>query len=114
MSRHFRRQRDIAWRELAEIRAVLKADPEESTLDEARRVMASLDRYANGHQGSCWCCELVGMKNQELDAAVDLLVTAVELAQHIIASGSVDRYGARFVSAATPVLAVARAARGPA
>jgi len=31
----------------------------------------SLDKYRNGYQGSCWCCEPVGMRNVELNTALE-------------------------------------------
>jgi len=31
----------------------------------------SLDKYRNGYQGSCWCCESVGMRNVELNTALE-------------------------------------------
>ena len=30
----------------------------------------ALEKYRNGYQGSCWCCESVGMKNIELEATI--------------------------------------------
>jgi hypothetical protein len=37
-------QRENAWRELSEIRESIGANPEESTLDEARRVVVQRDK----------------------------------------------------------------------
>lgn len=40
-------------------------------IDENKALKQVLDKYRNGYQGSCWCCEPVGMKNVELNSAIE-------------------------------------------
>jgi DNA repair ATPase RecN len=63
-------QRDAAWHQLREIREAIAANPEESTLDEARRVVAQRDKLLAPLKGLCGLAALRPGHLHEYVAAV--------------------------------------------
>lgn len=64
-------QRDMAWSELREIREVIVANPEESTADEARRVVAQRDRLMATLARMVAVFEGEAFTDQQVDAYAD-------------------------------------------
>lgn len=80
-------ERDNAWQELREIREAISANPEESTVDEVRRVVHQLGTAQSMHvdnvrhaweSRNCGSCEELAEKHDALAAQVEVLREAWE------------------------------------